>query len=71
MKAVHTNTQNVDNFLYGIQGYLINSSWQYSTTNSNINRPNNNNDMEKKTTIILINDTYNSIWASVSHIYTP
>lgn len=71
MKAVHTNTQNVDNFLYGIQGYLINSSWQYSATNSNINRPNNNNDMEKKTTIILINDTYNSIWASVSHIYTP
>ena len=71
MKAVHTNTQNVDNFLYGIQGYLINSSWQYSATNSNINRPNNNNDMEKKTTIILINDTYNSIWASVLHIYTP
>lgn len=68
--AVHTNTQNEDNFLYSIQGYLINSSWQYCTTNSNINRPNNNNDMEKKK-IILINDTYNSIWASVSHNYTP
>lgn len=71
MRAVHINTQNVGNFLYSIQGYLINISWQYCTTNSNIKRPNNNNDMEKKNMIILINDTYNSIQASVLHNYTP